>query len=159
MTSTPSKSHALYQLIRTIRPAHRRLARAVGALLEDTDLNIGLRAVMEVLDKHGPKTVPDVARIQFLARQQVQLLMNDLLAGGYVEKRPNPAHKRSHLFALTSKGEAAFAALRSREDETLEELGSELSLDEIRTAEKVMQRLVTHYAAHEDDPDNPSPLA
>jgi hypothetical protein len=59
------KSVELYEIIRLIRPVHRRLARAVEAKLEGTGVTVGMRAVMEVLEEAGPMAVPDIGRSLF----------------------------------------------------------------------------------------------
>src|SRR5262245_57211616 len=56
----------------------------------------------------GP--VPHIARTLGQSRQNVQRVVNDLVAAGYLATAPNPHHKRAKLVLLTAKGEAAYAA-------------------------------------------------
>jgi len=62
-----------------------------------------------------PQTVPSIARAMGLTRQAVQRLVNELVADGLIEGRPNPAHRRANLFALTDLGEAAVADASARQ--------------------------------------------
>jgi DNA-binding MarR family transcriptional regulator len=155
MTYPSTKTDELYGFIQLIRPAHRRLARAVAANLEGTGLTVGMRAVMAVLASGGGRTVPDIARTLFLARQQVQLLANGLEELGLAVRRPNPAHKRSPLFCLTAEGTDRFATVRAKENEEVDRIASQFSPEELETAQRVIRAIVDHFAPFEDDPDHP----
>lgn len=152
------KSVELYEIIRLIRPVHRRLARAVEAKLEGTGVTVGMRAVMEVLEEAGPMAVPEIGRALFLARQQIQLLMNALEEQGLVERRANPAHKRSPLFALTEAGHDRFGEIRARETDEIETVCELFSDDDLRSTQRVLCTMLDHFAAFEDDPDRPKAL-
>mgnify|MGYP000486506295 FL=1 len=152
------KSVELYEIIRLIRPVHRRLARAVEAKLEGTGITVGTRAVMEVLEEAGPMSVPEIGRVLFLARQQIQLLMNALEGEGLVERRPNPAHRRSPLFALTEAGHDRFGEIRAKETDEIEKVCDLFSDDDLRSTQRVLCAMLDHFAAFEDDPDRPRTL-
>lgn len=153
-----SKTDDTYSIIQLIRPVHRRLARAVEAKLVGSGISVGMRAVMEVLAAGGQATVPDVARSLFLKRQQIQLLVNELEAKGHLERKPNPAHKRSPLFVLTGKGLLEFERIRKAENVEIDALSASFSSAELKSAEAVLQRMLEHFATFEDDPENPAPL-
>ncbi|MEP0232750.1 MarR family winged helix-turn-helix transcriptional regulator [Roseibium sp.] len=153
-----AKTAELYELIRLIRPVHRRLARAVEAKLVGTGLSVGMRAVMEFLGKAGATSVPDIGRALFLARQQIQLLVNDLEKLELIKRHPNPAHKRSPLFALTDSGRAQFGEIRASEDADIALVGQRFSSEEIAAAQKVVCAMLDHFAEFEDDPNRPRGL-
>ncbi|MEE4010893.1 MarR family winged helix-turn-helix transcriptional regulator [Roseibium sp. FZY0029] len=152
------KSVELYEIIRLIRPVHRRLARAVEAKLEGTGVTVGMRAVMEVLEEAGPTAVPDIGRALFLARQQIQLLMNALEEQGLVQRHLNPAHKRSPLFDLTEAGHHRFGEIRARENSEIDAICEMFSDEDLRSTQRVMCTMLDHFAAFEDDPDRPRGL-
>ncbi|WP_209016113.1 MarR family winged helix-turn-helix transcriptional regulator [Roseibium sp. RKSG952] len=153
-----NKTRELYEIIRLIRPAHRRLARAVEANLRETGVSVGMRAVMEVLEEAGPLTVPDIARNLFLARQQIQLLINDLEQMALVERQPNPAHKRSPLFTLTSSGQDSFGEIRARENDDMDAVCDLFTSEELQSTQRVLCAMLDHFAEFEDDPDRPRKL-
>lgn len=99
MTTEASKlSHklkSLYAVIQQIRPAFRHISKTVEKTSNDFDLSIGTRVILEKLTVHGPQTVPALAKTLDVERQYVQRNVNDLLDNLHVEKRVNPAHKRS----------------------------------------------------------------
>ena len=152
------KSVELYEIIRLIRPVHRRLARAVEAKLNGTGVTVGMRAVMEVLSEAGPLSVPDTARTLFLARQQIQLLMNALEEGEFVERGPNPAHKRSPLFCLSERGRSVFADIRASENDEIEMICELFTEQDLKSSQQVLCAMLDHFAEYEDDPDRPRPF-
>jgi DNA-binding MarR family transcriptional regulator len=107
--------------------AVRRLFHQLRALAEQVEppvkgFSASHRAVLESLFTHGPLSVPALARARPVARQHIQVLVNDLLGWGYVVQRPNPAHKRSPLVALTALGLRRFKALVRAEKALLERM-------------------------------------
>jgi DNA-binding MarR family transcriptional regulator len=151
-------SDELYEVIRLIRPVHRRLARAVEAMLDGTGVSVGMRAVMEVLEEAGALSVPDIGRSLFLARQQIQLMVNELEQLGLLERRPNPAHKRSPLFALTGRGQDVFGEIRSKENDEIDAVSAHFSKEEVQAAQRVLCAMLDHFAEFEDDPNRPRGL-
>ena len=89
------------------------------------------RGVLESLATHGAQTVPGLARARPVARQHIQVLVNDLVTLGFVETQPNPAHKRSPLIALTAAGARRFEAIRRAESKLLKSLRLSLSRTEL----------------------------
>jgi DNA-binding MarR family transcriptional regulator len=61
-------------------------------------------AVLQMLQRQGPHTVPQIARRRSTSRQNIQSLVNRLESQGCVELTRNPAHRRSALVNLTGRG-------------------------------------------------------
>jgi DNA-binding MarR family transcriptional regulator len=57
----------------------------------------------------APLTAPQVGEAMGVTRQGAQKQLHALIALGLVEARPNPAHRRSPLHALTTRGKALYA--------------------------------------------------
>jgi DNA-binding MarR family transcriptional regulator len=70
-----------------------------------------------------------------ITKQAVSRLVEQLVAAGYVERRPNSADRRRVSLALTAKGDRAAGVLRSATDETdrsvIDRLGNR-GLDQLR---------------------------
>lgn len=62
------------------------------------------RWVLRRLHRHGPQTVPALARARALRRQSVQPVVDALVADGLVQLAENPAHRRSKHVVLTTRG-------------------------------------------------------
>ena len=108
-----------------VRHLFQVLKSLADALHKDTGLTASTRALMEAIAE-GPRTVPDIARSKSVTRQHIQLLVDELAGADLVELKPNPAHLRSPLIALSRKGEALFASIRKREAPLVERLAAGL---------------------------------
>lgn len=62
------------------------------------------RWILRSIHRHGPQTVPALAKSRTMRRQGIQPLVDALAREGFVTSRTNPSHKRSRLVALTHKG-------------------------------------------------------
>lgn len=128
----------LHRLIWMSRPLMQAAEACVEAGLEGTDLTVRMRAVLEILLKHGDLTVPDLAARLEIKRQYVQVMVNETLASRLTEQRPNPRHKRSLLLTLTSRGRDLIEEIIAKELALMEEIGTLLDSEKISTALEVV---------------------
>src|SRR4051812_20304648 len=91
-------------LLDEVRLLFHRAAEVASELHGAEQVSVGMRAVLEVVHRAGPLSVPDVARRRHVSRQHVQTLVNALLARELVTAEENPAHRRSPLISLTPAG-------------------------------------------------------
>jgi DNA-binding MarR family transcriptional regulator len=143
----------LYAVIRHVRPLHGYLATAVAQALEGRVVTMPMRAVLEVLDDGGPQTVPTVARSLTLTRQFVQRLVDACAAQGLVEDRPNPAHRRSPLVALTDAGRTEIREIKAGEAVTLREVAAALDPDDVDACLRVVSHLTDSFRRFVTDYD------
>jgi DNA-binding MarR family transcriptional regulator len=99
------------------------------------------RAALQVLQRCGPQTVPQIARARFSSRQNIQILINRLQKEGLVELVENPDHKRSVLVRLTHRGQAAIAEASREEAELNTKLRPSFSQSELIFAAEVLNKL------------------
>lgn len=109
----------IYSVVLEVRGLFHRLAAASDALQRDLGITASQRAVLEALAERKDETVPGIARAKGVTRQHIQTLANGLLETGLIEQRPNPAHKRSPILALTPAGRKCFAEITAREKKLL----------------------------------------
>jgi len=102
---------ALNLLLGWIRASHklRALGQEMGAMTEG---GRGAWGVLHSLVSEGPQTVPQLARARPVSRQHIQQIANELMAAGFIESLPNPAHRRSRLLAITASGRAEYLRVR-----------------------------------------------
>ena len=131
---------AITREVRTLFHQMKALADAVHA---DIGPTASMRGVMETLAAGGAATVPQMARARPVSRQHIQLIVDELLAAKLVELRPNPAHKRSPLVALTPKGDATFRKMTGREVAFFDRIAGGLGEKELVTAVGVLGRIKT----------------
>ncbi|MFD4430575.1 MarR family winged helix-turn-helix transcriptional regulator [Nocardia sp. NPDC058497] len=126
-----------------------RYARTPSVIEQDTlppGLSVGVRAVLDLLSRHGPMTVPQMGRAQALSRQFVQRMVNDAMAADLVATLGNPRHRRSPLITLTEQGRAAMATASAREHARLRDVGGELTAADIDTCLRVLRHLREPFA-------------
>jgi DNA-binding MarR family transcriptional regulator len=134
---------AFYPLSLAVRRLFHKLADGATALHRDSDISVGMRAVLESVIVGGPQTVPHMARFRPVSRQHIQGLVNQLLAGGYVEYVSNPRHKRSQLVAATPHGCRAFEAMRRKETDAFTRTDIGPTAEELAAATRVLRALAT----------------
>lgn len=126
-----------------VGPVYRRAQRLVEHGLAPDGLSVGVRAVLALLHRNGPMTVPQMGRAQAISRQFVQRMVNDAAAGGLVESAPNPAHRRSSLIRLTPEGRSVIGAVLAREHRALREVGGELTDRDVTGCLRVLGAMLT----------------
>jgi DNA-binding MarR family transcriptional regulator len=99
------------------------------------------RGLLKSLERLGPQTVPQMARIRPVSRQYIQTIVNQLHAGGYVTYLENPAHKRSPLIQLNQKGNDLLKAMSRREGELLSQLKITLSQKELDQSASLLRKV------------------
>lgn len=128
----------LESLINEVRLFYQSLVQIGDELHADLDISMGMRAVLEYLDRNGDTTVPDIARDRRVTRQRIQTLVNALLERGLVTTRDNPASRRSPLVTLTTAGAETIRAMRRREGDAL---NVDMADRRIRSAEATLRML------------------
>lgn len=135
------KSDQLFRFMWLSRPLMQRVEQLVRLGLEGTGLTVRMRAILEVLNTRGPLTVPDIAHELQIQRQYVQVMVNEVIAEEFAERRPNPRHRSSDLIALTPRGQAIISWVIEGERKNAEQMATAFSDDEIATALRVTERL------------------
>lgn len=115
---------ALFEETRLLSHALKSWAEA---LHEGLGVTVPMRAVLESLLRGGPRPVPEMARARGVSRQHIQQQVDALLELALVERKQNPAHKRSPCIALTDAGRALIQDMRARERDALARLQAGLS--------------------------------
>ncbi len=108
--------------------------------------------ILQILDRLGPQTVPAIARIRSLSRQNIQTLVNRLESRGYVALAPNPAHKRSALVQLTEGGRSLVATVTDREAHSLQGLLPHVSHARLVPVARLLRQLRALLAGKELPP-------
>lgn len=134
----PDELQALFAEVTALANQLRKTAALVH---RENNSSAGGWSILEILDRLGPQTVPGIARIRTLSRQNIQTLVNRLESHGHVALAANPAHKRSRLICLTDAGRSLLASVRRREMSSLERLLSLLPEGRLHPTIKLLCRL------------------
>jgi DNA-binding MarR family transcriptional regulator len=138
-TVPQSPTEELIQQISVL--AIRLKQRAKGVHGEDIELPAAEHAVLQILQRAGALTVPQIARERSTSRQNIQVLVDRLEGEGHVELVGNPAHKRSALVRLTSEGQTLLIAGDRIQRKVFSEIESSLSEAEINAAVSVLRKV------------------
>jgi DNA-binding MarR family transcriptional regulator len=107
----------------------------------DTGPNAPRRWVLRRLQRHGPQTVPALARAKALRRQSVQPVVDALVADGFVELVDNPAHVRSKRATLTARGAALVARMDRVDAKVLRAVSGDISRSALVTTAATLRAL------------------
>lgn len=88
-----------------------------------------------------PQPVAWLARDLGANRQNVQRIINDLVAAGLVGFEPNPHHRRAQLVVLTDKGRKTFDAAMRLQGPWADRLSEGVSVKDIETTHRVVLAL------------------
>jgi DNA-binding MarR family transcriptional regulator len=104
------------------------LLAASRALVDGVDAGVRSRGFADVRPAHGfafsrlsagGATITELAEHLDVTRQAAAQLVDELIAKGYVERRPHPRDARARLIVLTPKGTACTRAAEAAIADTL----------------------------------------
>lgn len=104
-------------------------------------LPAGAHKLLQVLEREGPQSVPEISRRRCTSRQNIQIVVNRLVAQGCVELLKNPGHRRSSLVGLTERGRSLLAQGTSQNVAVLEPLRHALGEAEVTDALEVLTKI------------------
>jgi DNA-binding MarR family transcriptional regulator len=128
-------------LLNEVRMLFHRAVQVGEELHGDEPVTVGMRAVLEYVCRHGPASVPQIARRRLVTRQHIQTLVNKLLEGGLVALDPNPAHRRSPLVGLTPAGTRLIERMLRREARFYADLRPDVRREAIEQAAATLARV------------------
>ena len=112
---TPCMAKPMEQLINEVRLFYQSLVQIGDELHRESNISMGMRAVLEFLDRNGATTVPQMARARRVTRQRIQTLVNSLFELDLAMSIRNPESKRSPLITLTNKATDTILDMRRLE--------------------------------------------
>jgi|SRR5690349_13577410 len=144
MVESPTTEHVAAALFGGIALITRRVRQlqAPGAL------TLPERAALERLDRGGPTSAADLARIEQISPQAMGVTLGALESRGLVQRRPDPRDARRQIMSLTTAGSEILQHKRdARVRHFAEILSREFSAEELQTlasAVPLIERLGEH---------------
>ncbi|HEX4041563.1 MAG TPA: MarR family transcriptional regulator [Xanthobacteraceae bacterium] len=129
----------IYELAGRFREHGEAIARTVGQT----------QARWQVLSAAAtapPLTVPQIARILGVTRQNVQRIADLLVGDGSAQFQDNPDHRASPHLVLTRRGRAALDQLGKAARGFHVRLGQKLSASDVASAQRALRRLLEALA-------------
>jgi DNA-binding MarR family transcriptional regulator len=107
----------------------------------ESGISVAEHAVLDLINRSGTLTVPQIAQKRFTSRQNIQILVDRLEKQGHLEIAGNPAHKRSVLVRLTELGRAWLADDERSRKQFHNEIGSLFSGEEVVVLASALSKL------------------
>jgi DNA-binding MarR family transcriptional regulator len=97
-----------------LRQAARRVTKLYDDALAPVGLGVNQYSILARLNRVGPSTIQDLARLLVMDRSTLGHLLRPLEKRNFVRLEVCEQDRRSHIVALTEAGEAVVAKARSR---------------------------------------------
>ncbi|MCB0347610.1 MAG: hypothetical protein KDD37_02185, partial [Bdellovibrionales bacterium] len=75
-----TKEIVLNELLQEIRKNYQLLKKGADFVHKSTPVTPTIRGIMEILNDQGAMTVPHLAKLRYVSRQSIQVVMDQLLA-------------------------------------------------------------------------------
>jgi DNA-binding MarR family transcriptional regulator len=138
---TPA-GEALTAVILDLFRLSSRMLAAGDRLVADLGLTSARWQILgAIVAEERPQPVAWIARNLGANRQNVQRIVNDLHAEGFVAFEANPHHRRAQLVVLTEKGRETYAAAMRLQAPWINALADGLAVKDIQAAGRVMTSL------------------
>ncbi|MCS6801263.1 MAG: MarR family transcriptional regulator [Chloroflexota bacterium] len=121
----------------------RRLAEEHAAL----GLRIGQGVILICLEELGPLSQRDLAQLLDVDPSDLVRHLDDLEAGGFVERRPDLSDRRRNLLVITAPGQMLRRRYEAMIARVEEEIFGVLEPDDRLTFRRLLRRLATAPAA------------
>jgi DNA-binding MarR family transcriptional regulator len=126
-----------------VRMAIVRISRRLRqeAATEETGLTPTSTSALASIDRHGPLTPSELARIERVKRPTMTRTLGHLEKLGLVERTPDPADGRSSLVAVNADGRDRLRRLRRRKNAYLARRMRDLPAADVETLERAAEIL------------------
>ncbi len=142
-------NQAVYAVMDEAARLFHRLKAVAEQLHGGGEVSAGKRGILRDLERLGPKTVPQLARMRPVTRQHIQSLVDPMAELGLVEFRHNPDHKRSRLVAITEAGREFVIEMFRREQLLFERVGLDIDTDNLDTTAQTLRLFCDRLASPE----------
>lgn len=125
-----------------VRTARRLRQEAAG---EGTELTPTAASALATVERHGPLTPSELARIERIKRPTATRILRVLEGGGLVDRAPDPADRRSALVSANAAGRERLRRLRGRKNAFLARRMRDLPEADVETldrAAEILERLL-----------------
>jgi DNA-binding MarR family transcriptional regulator len=132
---TDSAAKLRMAIVRTSRRLRQEAAGETGGLTPTAT------AALASIERHGPLTPSELARIEAVKRPTVTRTLGCLERQGLIERTPDPVDGRSALVAINAAGRERLRRLRGRKNAYLARRMRDLPAAEIETLERAAEIL------------------
>jgi DNA-binding MarR family transcriptional regulator len=141
--STKAKDTSLIDAAAQLRLGIVRTARRLRqeAAAEATGLTPTSTSALATIERHGPLTPSELAKLERVQRPTVTRTLGCLEREGLLERTPDPADGRSSLVAVNAAGRERLRRLRGRKNAFLAKRMREMDEADVATLERAAEIL------------------
>jgi len=132
---TDSAARLRLGIVRTARRLRQEAA------IEATGLTPTSTAALATIDRHGPLTPSELAKLERVQRPTVTRTLGCLDREGLIERTPDPSDGRSALVSVNASGRERLRRLRGRKNAYLAKRMREMSEADVATLERAAEIL------------------
>lgn len=137
-TEIPLAERAAHLRIAIVRTA-RRLRQEAAA--ETTGLTPTSVAALATIERHGPLTPSEIAKVERVKRPTITRTLVCLEREGLIDRARDPEDGRSSLISVNGAGRERLRRLRGRKNAYLARRMRDLSAEEVETLERATEIL------------------
>lgn len=130
----------LLNLFKTLHEAQKTIEKILPTIY-DTQASQLQTELINHLGDYKEQTVPQIASFRNNSRQNIQVVINELLTLGIVIKKVNPNHKRSVIYKLSTIGDDIFQHNKKAHERFLGTLQEDFTLSELSETQRVLDKL------------------
>ncbi len=108
-------------------------------------------AILDTIQRHGCKTVPEIAAWRGVARQSVQSVVNKLVEAELIQQKENPDHKLSPILVLAPAGLDHYEQVRAQMCAKYRSASPDLTEGDLDAAERVIAVIAQTWGANPGD--------
>ncbi|GAB2666297.1 MarR family winged helix-turn-helix transcriptional regulator [Kribbella swartbergensis] len=139
------------ELLRTPSWLLTQSAAHAHRIISETFAAAGARGyhfrLLMTLVEFGPASQATLGRRTGIDRSDVVAALNELVAGGYVERTPDPADGRRNVITLTASGRRHQKRLAALVEQAQDEIFAPLSPADRNRLTTLLTRLLAHHQA------------
>jgi DNA-binding MarR family transcriptional regulator len=133
---TDSAARLRMAIVRTARRLRQEAAGAAG-----TELTPTAASALATVERHGPLTPSELARIERVKRPTATRTLRVLSEAGLVDRTPDPDDGRSALVSVNAAGRERLRRLRGRKNAYLARRMRDLPAPDVETLERAAEIL------------------
>jgi DNA-binding MarR family transcriptional regulator len=136
---TESAAQLRMAVVRMARRLRQEAASEVGGLTPTST------AALATIERHGPLTPSELAKLERVKRPTVTRTLGCLDREGLIERMPDPDDGRSSLVSVNGKGRERLRRLRGRKNAYLARRMRDLPADDLETLEhaaEILERML-----------------
>jgi len=130
----------LKELLESLEQSYLSL-QTLSSSIYDTQANPLQTEIINYLGENENQTVPQISHFKQCSRQNIQIVINELLTLGIIIKKTNPRHQRSVIYKLSNIGYIVFKHNKKAHDSFLGELSTNFDSQELQSATKTLNKL------------------